>query len=215
MKFSVNTFPALVTLSFLTASTICAAYETKSKFKADYKCISDVQGGYNHTQSGHKFVEFKQPEEYFLTHISNVPITAVNKYLTENRNMSVENYSIDQSRKNFENSLLKVNDYSSGDSIYISETGSYFIREPSQDPNAVWIYTMHGSCDTTFYKFDDGEKRSMSCFSDNRVNSFQFNIDTGKFTFTYTGSWHEEQKDPNYFGDSAVIAMGMCRPYFR
>ncbi len=217
MKLLVNAFPALVVLSFLTASTICVAYyETKSKFKTDYKCISDVQGGYNHKKDGHNFVEFNESEEFFLTHVSNVPISAVNKYLTKLKGITTEDLTIDMSRGLFEAFLMKVDEYGSGDdSIYLVEKDSYFIREPEDDPDNLSIYTLFGSCDTSFIELKSGETKSMSCYSDNTMSSFHFNINNGKFTYTYSGNWHQERKDPDYYGDSAIIAMGMCKPYYR
>ena len=49
----------------------------------------------------------------------------------------------------------------------------------------------------------------------NSEESFEFVFDTGKFMYTDLGTWHNKRKGPDYYGDSAIIAMGMCKPYYR
>jgi len=217
MKFLMIKLPVLALLSSFMASPTWAAYETKSRFKTDYKCISDVQGGYNHKKDGHKLTGFSKTEEFFLTHVSNVPITAANEYLTTFKGFTADNLTVDLSRQFFESFIMKVDDYSNDDSVIIYEKNSYFIRKPEEDPNdlSIYVYSLLGSCDATFMKLKTGETKSMQCSSDDASRSFLFNINNGKFTYTYSGDWHQEQQIPDYYGDSAIIAMGMCKPYYR
>ena len=131
---------AVSMLSFLMAAPTWAAYETKSRFKTDYKCISDEMGGFNHGKNEHKLTRFNGNKEFFLTHISNVPIEAVNNYLTEYEKIAIGGYTTEMSRRVYEDIILDINDVDLDTTLYSFEKGSYFIRTPEQNPNHYWNY---------------------------------------------------------------------------
>ena len=206
---------AVSMLSFLMATPTWAAYETKSRFKTDYKCISDEMGGFNHGKNEHKLTRFNGNKEFFLTHISNVPIEAVNAYLTDYKIIGIDGYTTEMSRRVYEDINLDINDVDLDTTLYSFEKGSYFIRTPEQNPNHYWNYNAE-DC-KTFYHESEGAiiKNQLGCFMNNFEESFEFVFDTGKFMYTDLGTWHNKRKGPDYYGDSAIIAMGMCKPYYR
>ena len=206
---------AVSMLSFLMAAPTWAAYETKSRFKTDYKCVSDETGGFNHRKNEHKLTRFKGNKEFFLTHISNVPIEAVNNYLTEYEKIAIGGYTTEMSRRVYEDIILDINLIDLDPIVWSFEKGSYFIRTPETNPNHYWNYDAD-NCKTS-YKEHEGavEENQLGCYMNWSDKSFEFNFDTGKFMYTNLGTWHYKHETPDYFGDSALIAMGVCKPYYR
>ena len=202
-------------LSFLMATPTWAAYETKSRFKTDYKCISDEIGGFNHRKNEHKLTRFNGNKEFFLTHISNVPIEAVNAYLTEFEKLAVDGYTTEMSRRVYEDINLDINLTDLDTIVWSFEKGSYFIRTPETNPNHYWNYSAD-NCKTSYREHEGAvEENQLGCYMNWSDKSFEFNFDTGKFMYTQLGTWHNKHETPDYYGDSAVIAMGVCKPYYR
>ena len=206
---------AVSMLSFLMATPTWAAYETKSRFKTDYKCVSDEIGGFNHGKNEHKLTRFNGNKEFFLTHISNVPIEAVNAYLTEFEKIAVDGYTTEMSRRVYEDIKLDINLTDLDTIVWSFEKGSYFIRTPETNPNHYWNYNTD-NCTTSYQEHEGAvDKNQLGCYMDWSDKSFEFNFDTGKFMYTQLGTWHNKHETPDYYGDSAVIAMGVCKPYYR
>ena len=215
MKFLMIKLPVLALLSSFMASPTWAAYETKSRFKTDYKCVSDEIGGFNHRKNEHKLTRFNGNKEFFLTHISNVPIEAVNAYLTEFEKLAVDGYTTEMSRRVYEDINLDINLTDLDTIVWSFEKGSYFIRTPETNPNHYWNYSAD-NCKTSYREHEGAvDENQLGCYMDWSDKSFEFNFDTGKFMYTQLGTWHNKHETPDYYGDSAVIAMGVCKPYYR
>lgn len=192
----------------LTTSILAQAgeYRTKSVFSADYKCTAEEAGGFNHTATGHKLALFKPDEEFFLIHISNIPDKAVFEMKSKE---IVELLGSDESRvrEEVERSYMKQEIYSED---LISEKSSYFIREPRDNPDKVTTYFPNHACSA--YKAKN--EFDISCYESDSGKTFQFNSVTGRFSYSYSGSWHVKSEN-NYYGDSSIFVFGKCKEYYR
>ena len=201
-----KTILVAVAATLLTAS-VSAEYKSKSKFSASYKCVSDEKGGFNHRANGHDLVRFKGEEEFFLTHISNMPLAPIKQSLKLKLSFHPEieiATEEDKVREQFEQIAM-----SQLSSTGAWEEGSYYFRNISSDPNT--IVSWH-SCSATKWSdnwSDDGG--GIDCHSD--AKHFLFNPGTGRFTYAYLGSWHEKVKN-DYYGDSSIFAFGTCKEYY-
>jgi len=180
-----------------------AEYKTKSVFSADYKCVSETKGGFNHEASGHKLTLFKGKEEFFLMHISNIPDEAILKI---NKMMKVKSNDVNHLREIHEGRVMKQEKYSES---MVTEESSYFIREPDDDPKEGMTYFSSG-CSS--YKFENGS--AINCYKSDNSKVFILDMDTMRFTYSYAGSWHNKVKD-SYYGDSSMFAFGICKKYYR
>jgi len=195
---------ATLSLASVLALKASAEYETKSVFSDDYKCTADEKGGFSHTSTEHELVLFQPNEEFLLMHISNIPKEAIMEMKSKSIIEALNNDE-DLIREEVERSYMKQEIYSG----FTSEEGSYYIRVPDQDPKSVTTYM---SSDCSILK--STENSSMSCYTNDDRKTFNFIFDTGRFSYSYSGSWdriHENE----YFGDSAVLAFGTCKKYFR
>lgn len=182
-------------------------YRTKSVFSKSYRCVADEAGGFTHSASGHKLALFKPDEEFFLTHISNLPDKLILQ-LSGRKGGTLSGIDGVRAREEVERRLMKQETSSHVD--LVSETGSYFIREPDVQPESLMATLF--ACKATKVEEDS----TITCYGDGLGlgKTFQFMPGTGRFTFSYSGSWHNKVKD-NYYGDSSVFAFGSCKEYYR
>jgi hypothetical protein len=194
-----------LSLAIIFSLKASAEYETKSVFSDDYKCTAEEKGGFSHTSTEHKLVFFHPDEEFFLMHISNIPKEAIfemqGKLGVENRNNDEDLIRESVERRDMTQRIV-------GDNYYTAEEGSYYIREPDQDPKAETTY-MQGKCTS----LKSAEISSITCFENSQGKTFNFVIDTGRFSYSYAGSW-EHKHENEYYGDSSVVAFGTCKKYF-
>ena len=179
-----------------------ADYKTKSIFSADYKCVSEEMGGFNHSASGHNLTRFKGEEEFFLTHISNIPDEAI---VDLNTMIKVSNNDVSKIRELLESRLMKQEKIT--DTI-ITEDSSYFIREPRDDPREGSTYISNG-CSS----FKSQKQSSIRCYISDSLKTFILDLETMRFTYSYAGTWHNKKDD--YYGDSSVFVFGTCKEYYR
>lgn len=205
MKRNATTMAIFFALtSVCSTSVIAEEYKTKSVFSADFKCVSEEKGGFNHNASGHNLTLFKGEEEFFLTHISNIPDEAI---LDLNKMMKAETNDVKKLRAIFENRVLKQETIAE---TMITEESSYFIRKPEDDPKS-WINYFWNGCSR--YKSQQGTS-SVNCYKSDSSKTFTLDLDTMRFTYSYAGSWHNKSKN-GYYGDSSVFAFGTCKKYYR
>ncbi|WP_157035519.1 hypothetical protein [Marinobacter psychrophilus] len=192
----------------LTTSMLAQAegYTTKSIFSADYKCTAQETGGFNHAETGHKLVLFKPDEEFFLIHISNIPQKAVFE-MKSKEIVALLGNDEDRVREEVERSYMKQEIYSED---FVSEKSSYFIRESDDNPEKVSTYLSNHSCSAAKFKKDF----DINCYEGDGGKTFQFNSKTGRFAYSYAGSWHSESEN-NYYGDSSIFVFGSCKEYYR
>jgi len=184
------------------------AYATKSVFKADYKCTAEEAGGFNHGAKQHKLALFKPDEEFFLVHISNIPKKAVFE-MKSKEIIALLGGDEDRVREEVERTYMKQESYVEG---FISEKSSYFIREPRDNPEEVTTYFANSACSA--WKSDKENDSRITCLESDGGKTFQFSPKTGRFTYSYSGSWHLEQKQ-DYYGDSSIFVFGSCKEYYR
>jgi hypothetical protein len=99
--------------------------------------------------------------------------------------------------------------------MFSFEKRSYFIRKPDENPNHYWTYNAD-NCETAYHEFEgDITENQIGCYMDYSDQSFEFDFDTEKFTYTRLRSWQNKSEKTDYYGGSAVIAMGLCKPYYR
>lgn len=194
-----------MTLIAMLAINTFAEYKTKSVFKDDYRCIAETAGGFNHKANGHALTKFIPDQVFFLTHISNIPKEAILSFLN-NSKVSFENIDEDEAREIFEKVLLKQEVLFKD---YIKENSGYFIREPDEDPKKWEIYFLNKCASVEMKGY-----RAISCYENDKEKTFNLDINTGRFTYSYSGSWQSEFKD-GYYGDSSVFVFGKCKKYFR
>ena len=90
------------------------------------------------------------------------------------------------------------------------EHSSYFIRQPIDDPDDYLTYISGQGCSA----LKDDKHTSINCYTNYFGKTFQFNVTSGKFTYSYAGTWHEEVKDRYYVAPS-TFAFGNCKQYYR
>lgn len=200
----------IVGLLLACSCSVVAEYKTESVFSTDYKCISDTIGGFNHKKFGHNLTEFNGIEEFFLTHITNIPIEGLRGY-----------YQFNDSTKDLSEEDLRIffeanNFYVTKPLTYIDEYGSYYIRRPEENPKAGSSYWNKCSASKNADPKKAVDKGMFYCFKESDLFSFAFNANKGQFSYSYLGTWHLNQyNDTEYFGDSSVFAFGTCKPYYR
>ena len=209
--FKIKNF-AIIAL-FIATPTLSEDYQSKSVCKHDYKCVAEEKGGYNHNATGHNLTRYKPDEEFFLVHISNIPEKAILRMLASttekaiNQQKQLSNQELEILKRNeLEKQYLQLQVFGT----MTTEKGSYFIREPRDDPNDGTSYMLGNGCGT--WKTD--KAASINCYQNDIARTFQFNVMTGRFTYSYAGSWHEKVID-DYYGDSSSFSFGTCEIYYR
>lgn len=197
---------AAVALFFM--GNVSAQYKSESIFSSDYKCVSEEKGGFNHDASGHKLTLFKGVEEFFLTHISNIPEQAILHFAGRVR--GGKNMTVGELREELELRIFEKQKTYGDD--YVVEVGSYYIRKPEEDPKKIFAYSAGKSCKAGALR--DMKEHTISCYLIDSRKTFNFDVNTGRFTYSYAGTWDQPVKD-GYHGDSAVFAFGTCKVYFR
>jgi hypothetical protein len=184
-----------------------------SNFDESYKCSADEQGGYNHSRDGAELTRFKEPIELFLTHVRDIPIEAIRGYDNQLKNEDEES-----ARLLFESALVTTSEQFG----VVQEANSYFIREPNENPRESFQLRAKG-CSTLYWNDTHTKSvyRSIMCYGSardganaNHTNKlFELNLETGKFSYAYLGSWHGKVEN-DYYGDSSIFAFGTCKPYY-
>ena len=174
-------------------------YVWKSKAEPiDYKCVPDKEVGLNWSLSGddHKLTTFSPSghDEFFLTHISNIPNAALPK----------PDLPINARKGNIEYRFYE--DLSTESSRL--EIDSYYLRSQSEDPRSYNTYST-GECKY----YDNGKLKNIEC--NKNLLHFEVDLDTMRFVSSYLGTWHYSTKSSDSKGDSAVLSYGKCRRYFR
>jgi len=204
---------AIIALYFIATSALSEDYQSKSIFKHDYKCVAEEKGGYNHNANGHNLGRFKPDEEFFLVHISNIPEKVILQMLEPTTAEAINQH---KELSNQELEFLKRNEL---EKEYLNqvlldfmtiEHSSYFIRQPSDDPNDYLTYISCQGCSA----LKDDKHTSINCYTNYSGKTFQFNVTSGRFTYSYAGTWHEEVLD-GYYGDSSSFVFGTCKQYYR
>lgn len=174
-------------------------YVWKSKAEPiDYKCVPDKEVGIDWALSGddHKLTTFLPSghDEFFLTHISNIPIKALpaSSLTINERKFILEKTHYEDS------SYLDV----------ITESNSYFLRTQTEDPSSFKTY-LKSKCE---YSNNRGISHIIKCSA---RHNFELDLDTMRFVSSYLGTWHHSTKPSDYSGNSAVLSYGQCRKYFR
>ena len=187
----------LASLVFILSSDVFAEYKTKSAFSDDYKCVSEKKGGFNHNKDGSKLTSFRGQEEFFLTHISNIPREAFTSG------------DINDLRQNYENQFFEISEtYGT-----IEEKGSYSIRRPDQDPKLLPTHFLN-RCNVNSIPTPN-DTGTINCYTTKDLMQFSLDLETMRFTYSYLGTWHLKQFIKDYYGDSSVFAFGTCKKYFR
>lgn len=210
--FKNNTFTSIA-LSLLATPLLAENYQSNSVFDHDYKCVAEEKGGFNHNSTGHDLSKFIVDEEFFLVHISNIPEKVISDMLKENtaneinqkKALSIQEVEILR-RNELEKEFLNKQVFST----LTIEKGSYFFREPSEDPNDAITYLRGEHCTAV----KNNNYASINCHIGDYSKTFQFNLSTGRFTYSYAGTWNDEVED-GYYGDSSFFAFGTCKQYYR
>jgi len=192
----VKIFLVMLVSSF--SQNIYAEYETKSIFSESYKCTATKSGGFRHSGSGSNLVIFRPDEEYFLTHISNIPKEVIFKMIDKPIIDSLGNNE-DRIREAVEKRYMKQ--INVGDEIVIEES-SYFIRTQEENPKDRITY--FNACTRIKGSY-------ISCYEGNTLTRFHFFVETGRFVYSYAGTWHSPSKQ--LVEDSSFI-FGECKKYF-
>ncbi|SFI34283.1 hypothetical protein SAMN05216206_1943 [Pseudomonas guineae] len=178
-----------------------AEYITKSHFTKNYKCIVKESGGYNHTQSGHQLTKFIDRNEFFLTHISRLPLRSVSQMRNPsivgafNGNEALIRADAEEAFSEFTNAQA---------SGYRIESGTYYLRDSTRDP--MLSPDVLSTCEA-FGK--EGELQQISC--DRIMSKFDFIPNTGRFMVTTEGNWTTYE---NGTPDSSVFEFGTCKEYY-
>jgi hypothetical protein len=192
-----------VTLLLLMASISFTCFSDEYVWKSqaepiDYKCSPDKEVGINWDKDGdqHELTTFLSSghDEFFLTHISNIPTRALPR----------PDLPIHERKALIESAFY--NDLSTGSSTL--ENNSYFLRRQSEDPSSFGIYRS-GECKY----YDNNEVKNIECAK--ALRHLEVDLDTMRFVSSYLGTWHYSNKPSDYKGDSAVLSYGKCRKYFR
>lgn len=202
MRQAIFPFFALFLLSL--SSNVFSEYKTKSVFSDDYKCVSHEKGGFNHTKDGHVLTRFHGKEEFFITHITNIPDEAMRDAVSYYKIFDhLSGKDLDTVREHYEMRFFPE----PYDSRFPLEKGSYSISTPEDNPRKAVSYS--NKC--MAYKSDKGG--SISC--EYYFKDFMLDLTTMRFTYVVSGSWHSPDLNNNYYGDSSVFAFGTCKKYFR
>lgn len=205
MRFNKTTIAFFLTLTCTCSTSAIAEYKTNSVFSDDYKCVSEEKGGFNHGASGHSLTLFKGQEEFFLTHISNIPYEALVDWnqLLEIKLLNINANDESKIREIFEERLMRQETLN----IITTEKSSYFIRQPEDDPKKV--LSLINGCSS----FKAGQEAVITCYESVGSKTFELDLETMRFTYSYAGSWHSKIKK-GYYGDASVFAFGTCKKYF-
>lgn len=186
----------------------CQAIAEKFKWKTEsqaknFKCVSQDKGGFLFRQDGnHELTRFTGNKEFYLTHISEIP----DKAFSEPTSL-LRSGTVNERKETFERVYFKDTSLDGIDDM-ISESGAFFIREPYENPKKFLTYFHGASCQY----FKHMQEESISCYKDKSSKTFNFNLSSGRFIYTYSGSW--ESPSDKYAADSAVIAFGECKEYY-
>lgn len=186
----------------------CQAIAENFKWKTEsparnFKCTSQDTGGFLFQQDGnHTLTRFTGTEEFYLTHISEIPDKAFS-----GPESFISGNTVNENKEAFERYHFK-DKRPAGVDDYISESGAFFIRKPGQNPKKFITYFFNSACEY----FKNKLVESISCFTDESSKTFNFNPSSGRFSYTYSGSW--ERPRDEYPGDSAFIAFGECKEYY-
>lgn len=176
----------------------------------DYRCIASQTIGFNHTSNNHTPSEYKKDQEFFLTHISSTPIKAIQSFLNiGNPNELSKDESV--LRAQFQAKILihlaDKQRSSTSDAVY-------FIRESSEDPNDPLKYFTDSVCERSVLHKPKNKEPIINCHQESDYQLFEFSLATGKFTYSYLGTWHRSSTN-DYFGDSSYFSFGECKEYYR
>lgn len=184
----------------LTTQGALAEYKTKSKFSKSFKCTTNEAGGYNSSSGNtHNLVRFKPDEEYFLTHISSLPMSAVRQMIS----LSGETASADEAkaREQLEKLFISAQDIAFSKA---SEKGSYFMRASWQDPRESSSYT---TCEA---RMALDNKTLMSCDDVVSRHFLEFNERNKRFNALASGWWILGGEKTV----STIIMFGTCDEYY-
>lgn len=195
----------LAILSAACATQAVAEYKSKSKFDKNYKCTVHEAGGFSHTTSGHELVRFSEREEFFLTHISRLPITAVKGMFFDG--VKLNNWNDDEYRENAESQFRKVQTHVSG----YTEHGSYYIRLSDEDPRKP--PSVFKECEAEVEIAGEYEKLLRISCPVRLHGKLEFDAKTRRFVHIYAGTWHTNL-NPSYAGDSSFFEFGTCREHY-
>lgn len=184
-------------------------WKTKSPAK-NFKCLSQDKGGFLFQYNdNHKITRFTDNEEFYLTHISEIP----NKFFSPKKVFShYKGETINDNKEAFEMEFFDAVDFMDIPG-FIKESGAFFIRKPNENPEKYMTYAF-SSCEYRLGRDYSRKKEELiMCYVDNSSKTFKFNLGSGRFVYSYTGSW--ESSPQEYFaGESAIIAFGECKEYY-
>ena len=187
------------------SQAIAENFKWKAKSPAkNFKCLSQEKGGFFFKQNGnHKLTRFSGNYEFYLTHITEIPDEAFS-----DSGQRLEGQSINDKKEDFEANYYKDDSFSLDEIILTHESGVFFIRKPNQNPKKYSSY-YGNSCE---YLSATKGNEFISCYIGDYDKAFKFDLGSGRFTYSYIGSWHTPGDE--YAGDSAVIAFGECEEYY-
>lgn len=120
-------------IAFLVLSSVTAAhaqgYESASRYETSYKCEAEKAGGFSHSKSGSKLVNFELSQDFFITHISNLPTDGYNDWPAFR---GIEDESALKTA--FEANVHVKMTHQEG--VWTEETGTYYFREASTNPRS-------------------------------------------------------------------------------
>lgn len=191
---------ATVTLS-LTQAAI-AEYKSKSLFTKNYKCVAHESGGYYHANHRHELTRFSEREEYFLTHISRLPLAAAKRLAGSE--LGALNGDESLIRRRVEERWFTSEDLLG---VFQTEKRAYFLRESSEDPFSV--NTSKSNCEASMPKLE-GYTSTITCVM-NTSGKFEFYPETGRFMISDPGSWASETSENSA---SSFFSFGTCKEYY-
>lgn len=184
----------------------------ESRYRLSYKCTSEHATGFEFSSGAPQEASFYAGDEFFLTHWRHLPIGAILTYggkddINESMGMTAEWW-----RAQMLDSYLEQDQ--------ASERGSYYFRKSSEDPEYALLFG--GKC-SAVGTYDEASLTwkpnpvEITCTRNSGKVSFIFNSKTARFVHSYLGSWTDGKTEIDgrpYDGDSAVIRVGSCEPYF-
>lgn len=194
---------AIAVASALSAQNAIAEYKTKSHYSKNYKCVAEEAGGYNHDGAKHHLARFRERNEYFLTHISRLPIGTLKNMRTPE---IIDSFNGDESllRKDVERVYLAIEETSYG--LY-EEEGAYFFRNATQDP-LTYAALLHSCRAITVEKDKSNPEVVCDIFGGGELS---FSTESGRFVVASPGNWimaNDETPDSSYF------EFGTCKEYY-
>ncbi|MEZ3187644.1 hypothetical protein [Stutzerimonas stutzeri] len=195
----------LITVSIVTLSltqVAIAEYKSRSLFTKNYKCVVHESGGYSHANHRHELTRFSEREEYFLTHISRLPLAAAKGLAgSEPGDLNGDESLL---RRRVEERWFTSEDFLG---VFQTEKRAYFLRESSEDPFSV--NTSKSNCEASMPK-QEGYASTITCTM-NTSGKFEFYPETGRFMISDPGSWASETSENSA---SSFFSFGTCKEYY-